>query len=91
MELGMKNYMEDIVGAKLDQLLPKLGVCPCERCKLDIYAYVLNKMPPKYVVTRKGTIYAKLNLLQSQFDVDIITHVTQAANMVKADPRHDAE
>ena len=89
MELGMKNYMEDIVDAKLSQLLPKLGVCPCERCRLDILAYVLNKMPPKYVVTRKGTIYAKLNLLLSQFDVDIVSLITQAASMVKADPRHD--
>jgi competence protein ComFB len=89
MDLYVKNYMEDMVLAKMPQIMAHLGVCHCEKCKLDIFAYVLNKMPPKYVVTQKGTVYAKLALLQSQFDVDIISQITQACEMVNARPRHE--
>jgi competence protein ComFB len=81
--------MEDMVLAKMPSVMKQMGVCECEICKLDILAYALNKMPPKYVVTQKGTLYAKLSLLQSQFDVDILTHITHAAAMVKARPRHE--
>ncbi|MCL2499004.1 MAG: late competence development ComFB family protein [Defluviitaleaceae bacterium] len=88
MDLFVKNYMEDMVLAKMPQVMAQMGVCHCEKCKLDIFAFVLNKMPPKYVVTQKGTVYAKLALLQSQFDVDIITQITHAAEMVMARPRH---
>jgi competence protein ComFB len=91
MELGIRNYMEDMVLAKMPIVMKQMGVCDCDRCRLDILAYVLNKMPPKYVVTVKGTIYAKLSLLQSQFDVDILTHITHAAAMVKERPRHDEQ
>jgi competence protein ComFB len=89
MELFVKNYMEDIVLAKMAQVMPIMDVCNCETCRLDIFAYVLNKMPPKYVVTQKGTVFAKLALLQSQFGVDIITYITQAVEIVKNRPRHN--
>ena len=90
MEVGIRNYMEDMVMAKLPQVMKQMDVCTCERCRLDILAYVLNKMPPKYVVTVKGSLYAKLSLLQSQFDVDILTNLTTAATLVKEKPNHDA-
>jgi competence protein ComFB len=89
MDVGIRNYMEDIVTAKLDGVLAQMDMCTCERCRLDIMAYVLNKMPPKYVVTVKGTMYAKLSLLQSQFDVDVLTNLITAAKLVKERPNHD--
>ena len=89
MDLGLKNYMEDIVAHKLDLLSNEIEICDCGRCRMDIMAYVLNKLPPKYVVTNKGTIFAKLSVLQSQFDIDIVSLITQAAAMVQANPRHD--
>jgi len=91
MELGIRNYMEDMVANKLDLLATEMEICECERCRMDIMAYVLNKLPPKYVVTNKGTIFAKLSVLQSQFEIDTVSLITQAAVMVKANPRHDEE
>ena len=90
MEMRLKNYMEDMVQSKLPQVLERMDVCKCERCQLDIMAYVLNKLPPKYVVTTKGTMYAKLLLLQSQFEADVVTGITQAAAVIDAAPRHES-
>jgi competence protein ComFB len=52
-------------------------------------AFALNALPTKYVVTRKGRLYAKLSVLQGQFDVDIIRAITDAAVRVDQSPRHE--
>ena len=91
-QLGLKNYMEDIALNKMPMVLKKMeGICECERCHMDRLAYVLNNMPPKYVVTQKGKLYAKLNALEGQFDVDIMRVITEAAVRVDKSPRHDDE
>jgi len=91
-ELGLKNYMEDIVLNKMPAVLKTMeGICECERCHMDRLAYVLNNSPPKYVVTPKGKLYAKLNVLEGQFDVDIVRIITAAAVRVDQSPRHDED
>lgn len=84
----IKNYMEDCVWDVLDTIITRLNVCTCDVCRKDMTAITLNSLPPKYVVTRKGEFYAKLNALQQQFEVDIIASLTKAAKMVGENPRH---
>jgi len=92
MDLGMHNYMEDIIKEKIPSVLKNMSdICRCERCEMDRLAYALNNSPPKYVVTSKGKLYAKLNVLQGQFDVDVIKAITDAAVRVDKNPRHDEE
>ncbi len=88
-DIGMRNYMEDLVAEMLPAVLNRMDVCHCERCRYDIMAYVLNKMPPKYVVTRKGHLYTKLSAFQQQFEVDVVTAITTGAAIVSAHPRHN--
>jgi len=90
-DIGIKNYMEDAVMEKLPIVMKQMNVCECDNCRMDILAFVLNKLPPKYVVTIKGTIFAKLSVVQAQFEIDILTYLTQAATMVKERPRHGDE
>lgn len=83
------NYMEDAVFELLDKLLAERDdICKCERCKLDIAALVLNKLPPKYVVTQKGSVYTRLGELQLQSRVDTIREFTNAIKIVKNKPNH---
>jgi competence protein ComFB len=56
---------------------------------MDRIAYALNSCPPKYVVSDKGKLYAKLNVLQGQFDADVVRAITDAAVRVDKSPRHD--
>jgi competence protein ComFB len=88
-DIRMKNYMEDCVADMMQSVLTDVNCCSCERCRLDIMAYVLNKLPPKYVVTRKGHLYTKLSAIQTQFDVDIVSSIAQAAALISTRPRHD--
>ena len=88
-DIRMRNYMEDVVQEMLPAVLKRMDICQCERCLMDITANVLNKLPPKYVVTRRGQLYTKLSSLQYQFDVDIVTAITTAATLIGSNPRHE--
>lgn len=91
MALELKNYMEYCVDSTIDKVLKDLNCCTCEHCVFDIKAIALNSLPPKYVATEKGQLYTKLYSLQHQFDVDIISALTKAAEIVSRSPRHGQE
>lgn len=81
--------MEEAVTNMLDRVLENIDVCKCPKCKLDIMALALNRLPPRYVVTKEGELFVKVAELQEQFNVDIITAITAAAFVVKNNPKHD--
>ena len=46
--MDLKNFMEDYVVAKLDEVLAQYpDCCHCEQCKRDIASLALNHLPPK--------------------------------------------
>lgn len=85
----IKNYMEEIVFNQMKEVLTDINMCTCDKCLLDIAAIALNDLPPKYIVTEKGELYSKINMLGQQFEVDIIAAITKAAVIVKRKPRHN--
>ena len=88
--LELKNYMENCVLDLLEPVLKNLNACTCDNCLYDILAITLNSLPAKYVVTKKGEMYTKLNNLQHQFDVDIVSAIAKASVIVSRNPRHDS-
>jgi competence protein ComFB len=58
-----------------------------EKMKLDILAYTLNHLPPRYVVTEKGHLYTRANELQQQFQTDIIVELSNAIEYIRVRPR----
>jgi len=85
----VRNYMETCVNEIMRDIGKSLDCCACEHCQNDIRALALNLLPPKYVATRKGQLYSKIDSLRNQFSVDIITALTKAVAVVKMHPRHD--
>ncbi len=90
--MELQNYMEILMWQKLDDVLDSHpGVCRCEKCRYDIAALAMNFLPPRYVVTDKGQIYTKIKALEQQFNIDIITAITNAVKVVSATPHHNQE
>lgn len=87
-EFNFKNYMEDLVQDMLPAVIKNMTVCKCEQCRMDMMAYALNHLPAKYVVTRKGNLYTRIEAMHSQFDADIITALSHGAALVAENPRH---
>lgn len=83
------NYMEIWVKEYMKKILKESDVCTCEKCQRDIYTLALNKLRPFYVATTKGRLLTKINVMQQQFETDIIIEITKAINIVKNNPKHD--
>jgi len=87
--MEIHNYMEEAVKDVLENILSQReDLCKCDRCKLDMTAWALNRLPSKYVATQKGRVYTKLEEINVQFKTDIIKEVARAVEYVKNNPRH---
>ena len=83
-----RNIMEEAVEIEYAHSRDKLNCCSCTRCRNDIIAYTLSRLPAKYVVTRQGDLYSKLSSLHAQTQADIVRLLVQAAKIVNSSPRH---
>lgn len=88
--MELKNYMETVVLNKLDKVLASYpGYCTCEKCKRDVAMLTLNHLSPKYVSSRKGDIYARVDEMELQYEVAVIQEIAKAIEIVHEYPRHD--
>ncbi len=86
----VKNMVEPLVWDTLKKVLDsKPEACRCEKCQADMAAYALNKLPPKYVVSRKGEILARAVSLDNKYYIAVLVAVTEAVEIVSRKPRHD--
>lgn len=74
---------------KLDEVIDKLDCCTCDKCRMDIASYALNRLPPKYVATVEGKIYTKLDALSVQYETDMLNALFQGAKVVGKNPHHN--
>lgn len=90
----MKNFhniMETIVVKKLDDVWEELDGCKCSLCHDDIVACALNQLPPRYVSTNEGEIYARTYEMSSEQEFDILLAVAKATQIVSKNPRHNKQ
>ena len=86
--MAVVNIMEKLVKEKVEVYLPGSGCCNCDLCLDDICCLALNKMPPRYVNSPKGKLFAQADqVLMRQNAVDLDFAVINAIERVKTDPR----
>lgn len=87
--MELKNYMEVVVKDVVEQESKKTDKewIKDERCKLDVIAIILNRLPARYVVTGKGWIMTKIKETEVQFQADILREMVRAMNIVENNPR----
>lgn len=78
MYMNVHNLMEDIVIKSVNKIydtIKESGAawlsCDCENCRLDTVSYVLNRIPPKYVISGRGVTYAADTIYSQQMAADI--------------------
>lgn len=104
--MNVHNIMEDVVTKHVNIIYDMLKKskatwlsCDCENCRLDTISYVLNRIPPKYVVSGRGLTYSKTAIdddMQLHADVDALTHegiriISDTKRPFHALPRKDCE
>jgi len=85
-EFVLRNYTEEMVRAYVEQYISKEDVCDCDKCKLDIIAYMLNHLPASYGITHRGYLFDKLREMDPQNRVTIADYFYKAVVVVKERP-----
>lgn len=75
--MKVHNILEEEVISRVDSLYTEVLemktawlTCDCEQCKLDTAAYVLNRLPAKYVVSGRGMAHT-MSTPKTQLTADI--------------------
>lgn len=90
--MAIKNVMEDFVGQNLKAVLRMYPeCCRCDVCRDDIMSIALNHLPPKYVSTEKGGVFAKLASLDPMEKVILVQEIAKGVQIVSKEPRHPEE
>ncbi len=86
----LKNIMADIVSDLLNHhLLLRYDVCTCDKCKTDMMAYALSRIPAKYVTTDTGAIQTVIEQAKVENEYLIIKKIMEAIGVVGKNPRHE--
>ena len=83
---GLVNLMEETVLNKIDQLWKQTNYCTCDKCRMDVAAYALNRLPPRYVQSMAGKMLHKFDASTTQMDVEITAVVYKGIEIVGDDP-----
>lgn len=89
MEYRLVNVMEDRVFRAINDTLPQLGCCTCERCKADVAAYTLSRIKPHYITAAENENVSDTVITDSETDTEILQTIVQAADIVSSKPNHN--
>ncbi len=82
------NVMQILVEEKAEKYMRMFGLCCCDKCQLDVKAYALNHLPPKYVVMAENERVPKLTVYESKYSSDVTAQLIQDYKVVMTHPHH---
>jgi competence protein ComFB len=84
--MAVKNLMEDVVFSTIDEIIvEEKYFSGIDRYKQDIGAYVLNRVPPKYITSERGILHGKLEArFLFQQKTDILFLINEALEVIKS-------
>lgn len=88
-EVTYFNVMQALVEEQVDKYMQLLGVCTCPRCRVDVVALSLTKLPAKYVVVRKNEEIPMLTVYEGRYHAAVISQIMWACRQVQEYPRHE--
>ena len=88
------NTIEDIVFSQIALICDSMekeqssGICTCDQCMRDTACYVLNRIPPRYVISNRGVARAEQETIErQQQDADIIAMIHEGIRRVNHNQR----
>jgi competence protein ComFB len=83
--MPVRNIMEDVVASTIDEIIrDEKYFSGIDQYKQDIAAYVLNRIPPRYITSERGILHGKLEarfLFQQKTDIIFLIH--EALEVIK--------
>lgn len=87
MEQFVKEQVDDMY-ARIKEENPSSPICDCENCRLDVLCYVLNRVPPKYIVSSRGVSHTQRELENfKQISADVGKIVMDGIRLISSSKR----
>lgn len=95
--MNVHNIMEEKVFQRVEHIYDQIAngqtswlICTCDHCRLDTASYVLNRIPPKYIVSGRGIVHSVVDD-DSQLKADIDALIMEGIRAVSSArrPYHD--
>ena len=84
----LRNLVETHVAEGYDGLRQHFpDFCGCDTCRLDVLVYALNRLTPRYVIGREGTVVTDVNLDKDQNRATIDVAIMEGFRKVHLAPR----
>ncbi len=86
-----RNVAEAAVLREYRAMRPRYpDFCGCEQCKYDVLTFVLNRVKPYYVASRRGEIITDVMTHSHQIKAQVDVVLMQAFDKVSQSPRCQA-
>lgn len=84
----IKNLVEEHVTTAYGTLRSHFpAFCGCDLCREDVLTFALNRIPPRYVSRREGSVVTEVNLEKEQSRAAIEVVVMEALRKISVAPR----
>lgn len=83
----MEEYVSNHVNKLYDEFERERPVwlrCSCGDCRMDVTSYVLNRVPPRYVVSGRGVVHSESVLSDAQLRADVDTLTLEGIRLINA-------
>ncbi len=85
-KLLLVNIVEELVKDSVNCLIESFDMCSCEVCRMNACALALNELPPKYVTTTRGVLFALITAKGGTYQTAVDVEVAKALEKVKIHP-----
>ncbi|GHT82012.1 hypothetical protein FACS1894137_00130 [Spirochaetia bacterium] len=92
--MEIHNTSEEIVFSAIDDICTSIkkqgnadNFCLCDQCRIDAACFVLNRIPPHYIMSNRGAARIDQGSLRQQKDADVVSLVYEAIKRVSHNQR----
>jgi hypothetical protein len=84
----IRNLVEEHVQASYESLRPQFpDFCGCDTCRDDVLVYTLNRVPARYVSSRRGSVLTEVSLEKDQSRAAIDVAMLDGLRRISQAPR----
>ena len=65
------NVMQALVEEKVDKCMAEANMCTCPRCRIDVMALALSRLPSKYVVLHSNDTLPMLTVYANRYSAAV--------------------
>jgi competence protein ComFB len=97
--MEIHNTTEDLVFSSIEAICASIEqqgnpdkLCLCDRCRIDAACFVLNRIPPHYIISNRGAArIEQISISRQQTEADVVSMAFEALKRVSHNQRPNTD